>query len=404
MATVSAQGTTFNLPNYHGELFVITPTETPFLSAIGGLGGAKMTTATKFEWQTVDRRASLANNVALEGAAAPTAQERSRSNIDNVVEIHQSSVNISYSRLAAVGNFAGANIAAQSDDVILNELTFQTSAELESMAVDIEQSFLNGTYSSPATNAAARQTQGIIGAVAAGPNLSQNGVAYGSATIAAATGIFTTSTQSPALVAGQRVYFGAFTTTTGALSGVPYYVLAGSLSTTTFTVSATPGGTAVTLVGNGSVASVTGGAAVAVSKATIDTALALGFSNGAKFPAATTVLMMGPNERVALSNAYALAAISWPTASRTLGGMAIDTLQTDFGIFGVMTNRWMPAGTILIADLSVCYPVFLNIPDKGLLFAEELARVGANRQFQLYGEVGLEYGPPTYHALIQGVN
>lgn len=404
MATVSAQGTTFNLPNYHGELFVITPTETPFLSAIGGLGGAKMSMATTFEWQTVDRRASLANNVALEGAAAPTAQERSRSNIDNVVEIHHSAINLSYTKLAAVGQFAGANIAAQSDDAMANELSFQTSAELESMAVDIEKSFLSGTYSNPSTNATARQTQGILGAVAGGPNLYNPGVAYGSATIVASTGVFTTSAQSPALQAGQRVYFGAFTTTTGALPGVPYYVLAASLSSTTFTVSATSGGAAVTLTSNGSVASVTGGAAVALAKATIDSALSLAFGNGAKLPAATTVLIMGPNERVALSNAYALAAISWPTASRTLGGMAIDTLQTDFGIFGVMTNRWMPPGSVLVADLSVCYPVFLNIPDKGLLFAEELARTGSNRQFQLYGEVGLEYGPPNFHALIEGVN
>ena len=60
----------------------------------------------------------------------------------------------------------------------------------------------------------------------------------------------------------------------------------------------------------------------------------------------------------------------------------------------------MPSDQILIADLSVCSPVFLNIPDKGLLFVEELARTGASRKFQLYGEIGLEYGPETYHALI----
>jgi hypothetical protein len=401
MATVSAQGTTFNLPNYHGELFVITPTETPFLSAIGGLGGAKMTSARVFEWQTVDRRASSANNVALEGAAAPTAQERSRSNIDNVTEIHHSAINISYTRLAAVGQFAGANIAAQSDDSIINELTFQTSAELESMAVDIEQSFLTGTYANPATNASPRQTQGILGAIATGPNVYDNGTPYGSATIAAATGIFTTSTQSPALTAGQRVTLGPITTTTGVSEGVNYYVLGASLSTTTFTLSATPDGTALTLTGNGSTTGVY--AAGATAKATIDGALALAYENGAKLPDATTVLMMGPQAKVNLSNAYALPALNWPTQSRTIGGVAMQTLVTDFGTFGVMVNRWMPVGTIAVIDLSVCYPVFLNIPDKGLLFAEELARTGSNRQFQLYGEIGLEYGPPTYHALISGL-
>jgi len=52
MAAVSGQGTTFTLQNYHGELFLVTPNETPFLSAIGGMAGAKVTTATQFEWQT----------------------------------------------------------------------------------------------------------------------------------------------------------------------------------------------------------------------------------------------------------------------------------------------------------------------------------------------------------------
>jgi hypothetical protein len=32
-------GTTFNLPNFVGELFELTPADTPFLSAIGGLTG-----------------------------------------------------------------------------------------------------------------------------------------------------------------------------------------------------------------------------------------------------------------------------------------------------------------------------------------------------------------------------
>jgi len=30
-----------------------------------------------------------------------------------------------------------------------------------------------------------------------------------------------------------------------------------------------------------------------------------------------------------------------------------------------------------------------------------LARVGAARKFQLYGEIGLEYGPQNFHALIK---
>ena len=74
--------------------------------------------------------------------------------------------------------------------------------------------------------------------------------------------------------------------------------------------------------------------------------------------------------------------------------------MTDFGTFGVMVNRWMPAGKIAIVDLSVCKPVFLEIPGKGLLFVEPLGKIGSSTRYQLYGEIGLEYGPETFHARI----
>jgi len=316
MATVAGQGTTFNLPNYHGELFTITPTETPFLSAIGGLAGAKTTTATQFEWQTVDRRTSTTNNVALEGANAPAGTERARSNVDNVVEIHHSAIEVSYTKLAARGNFSGANIAPQADDLILDELATQTMAELESMAVDVEQSFLTGVYAKPADNLTPRKTAGVLSVITS--NINANA-----------------------------------------------------------------------------------GVNRALSKAIIDATLQTAFGNGAKLPQASTVFMVGATEKVNLSNAYAIPALNQVTRDRTIGGVAVDTLVTDFGTFGVMLNRWMPAGQVAIIDLSVCAPVFLNIPGKGLLFTEELARVGAARKFQLYGEIGLEYGPQNFHALIK---
>lgn len=395
MATVSAQGTTFSLPNYHGELFVVTPTETPFLSAIGGLGGAKMTTATQFEWQTVDRRASNPNNVALEGAAAPTAQERSRANVDNVVEIHQSAIEISYSRLAATGNFAGANIAAQSDDAVLNELAFQTSAELESMAVDIEKSFLNGYYQKPADNTTARKTQGILTVINTNRVDIGASIGSGTCTIVASTATFTSSAVH-GLSIGDKVDISAFVTTTGALPG-RFYVFSVP-TTTTFTLSSTPGGSILVLTNDGSATGVTKPSAL--SKANIDTLFTTAFDNGAKLPEASTVIMVGSAQKVALSNVYSVPALNQPTFTRNIGGINMSTIVTDFGTFGIMLDRWMPAGQIAVLDLSVCYPVFLNIPDKGLLFTEELARVGSSRKFQLYGEVGLEYGPETYHAVL----
>jgi len=56
MAGITGIETTFNLPNYHGELFAVSPADTPLLSAIGGLTGGQQTDATTFEWTTFDKR------------------------------------------------------------------------------------------------------------------------------------------------------------------------------------------------------------------------------------------------------------------------------------------------------------------------------------------------------------
>lgn len=391
--TVSGQGTTYNLPNYHGELFEVTPTETPFLSAIGGLGGAKITTATQFEWQTVDRRASSANNSALEGAALPTAQERVRVNVDNVVEIHQSAIELSYTKLAATGQFNGANIS-QAGDPAINEIQQQTMAELESMAVDIEKSFLNGIYQKPTDNTTKRQTRGLLSAIAT--SAQSNGEALGAGTIVASTGVFTVTGGAEDLAIGDAVDLGAVTTTTGVSAG-RYFVLTVP-SSSTFTLSATKGGAALTLTTNGSVASIT--KAKTNTSTAVNSLLQSIFDNGGMRHTAETVIMVGSAQKVALSGVYQATTLNQPTMTRNVGGVAIDTLVTDFGTLGVMVDRWMPVGQLAVIDLSVCQPVFLEIPEKGLLFVEEMPEQGAARRWQLYGEIGLEYGPETFHGLL----
>ena len=39
MGAITGQGQSYNLPNYVGELFNVSPTDTPLLSAIGGMTG-----------------------------------------------------------------------------------------------------------------------------------------------------------------------------------------------------------------------------------------------------------------------------------------------------------------------------------------------------------------------------
>jgi hypothetical protein len=319
VATISGQGTTFNLPNYHGQLYSVSPSETPFLSAIGGLaGGAPTTKTVEFEWQTEDLESTSVNNSRVEGAAAPAGSEVSRSNVSNVVEIHQEAVEVTYTKQAATGLFNGINTAAD-DNPVRDELTHQIMLKLRKIAVDAEKSFLSGVYAKPGTNATPRTTRGILTAI---------------------------------------------TTNVFANGGTPR----------------------------------------AITKAIVDNALAAMFANGSTLNQASTVLMVGPGQKVALSNLYSTAVLNQPTMTRNIGGVAIDTIITDFGTFGVMTNRWFPAGGVGILDLAVCKPRFLEIPEKGVLFAEPLAKVGASEKWQLYGEIGLEYGPEVYHGWIKDLS
>jgi len=89
-------------------------------------------------------------------------------------------------------------------------------------------------------------------------------------------------------------------------------------------------------------------------------------------------------------------------ADRNVGGVNIEQIVTDFGNFGIVLSRNF-TDTLLIADMAYCAPVFLNIPGKGFLFIEELAKVGASISKQIYGEVGLAYGLGQFHGVITGL-
>ena len=90
-------------------------------------------------------------------------------------------------------------------------------------------------------------------------------------------------------------------------------------------------------------------------------------------------------------------------ASRNINGINIDTLVTPFGTIGLLTNNFLPEGTAVIVNPSVCSPVYLPVPEKGNFFLEELAKTGASQRFQIYGQVGLDYGANFYHGKITGL-
>lgn len=135
----------------------------------------------------------------------------------------------------------------------------------------------------------------------------------------------------------------------------------------------------------------------ALSKPLMDTLLLEMFNNGAQFR--NMVIFCGGFQKQKLSGIYGYA-----PADRNVGGVNIKQIETDFGNIGVADpHRFMPAGTLLIADMSVIAPVFQPVPGKGNLFYEELAKTGAAEEGQIFGQIGLDHGPAFMHGTLTGL-
>jgi hypothetical protein len=171
-AAVLGQGTTYNLPNYVGELFALTPQDTPFTSAIGGLTGGRRTKSTKFGWQSYDERDGSTSRQRTEGADAPTAENRKRTFGENVVEIHQESVEVSYTKQAASNLIDSAAAGVEGTNPVTDEFEWQVDKQLKAIKRDIELTFISGTYQDGADGNAdgiedtPRKTRGLISAIA----------------------------------------------------------------------------------------------------------------------------------------------------------------------------------------------------------------------------------------------
>ncbi|MCX4266522.1 MAG: DUF5309 family protein, partial [Firmicutes bacterium] len=126
--------------------------------------------------------------------------------------------------------------------------------------------------------------------------------------------------------------------------------------------------------------------------------------NGAYF--SNMVMFLPAYQKQALSEIYASQFNGTPVytpSQRQVGGLNITELETDFCRLGVCWDRFMPADSVLIADVAHLAPVFQAVPGKGVLFEEELAKTGAADKIQLYGQIGLAHGPAFLHASITGL-
>lgn len=164
MANITGTGTTWNLPNYAGELFTADPINTPILTAIGGLTGGVQTE--NFEFPT-DSQYSLpeAGQPAITETAslkAPTANNIVRSQGTNVTQIFQEKVAVSYVKESNRSRMSGLNTAGQENNVQTTEMDFQVARTLEKIARDIEYTIINGVYQKATSADVANKTRGML--------------------------------------------------------------------------------------------------------------------------------------------------------------------------------------------------------------------------------------------------
>lgn len=328
VGSISGLGTTFNLPNFLGLLYNITPTDTKLLSAIGGLTGggnftAGMGDSALFAWQEEDLR-SADNRPHLEGADAPEGSARVRSSVYNVLQIIHESVSISYTKLAAVGQLADVgsnhpNVAqVTGTQPVQNEMQRQISLRMREIARDVEFVFLNGTFQEPSDNTTERQTRGLLEAT-------------------------TTNVEE--------------------------------------------------------VADIT-----AFTKEDLFNLMQSIWENGGIMDESTATVIVNATLRRRLTELF-IDDNTFRQSSRTVGGVSVDTIITDFGELNVMLNRHIgqenSADVLQIASLEWLAPVHLLVPGKGFLFVEPLGKEGSRDESQIYGEIGLYYGNERAHGKLR---
>jgi hypothetical protein len=394
MTGISGLGTTYNLPNYLGPLFGLSPATTPLLSAIGGLSGGKQANAVAFTWETYDLR-NPSQPAVLEGATAPTAQGRARGVVSNVAQIHQEKVSVSYTKQSTPGQINSTNVDTSRSNAVENELDWQVQQAIKTIGRDVDWSFINGVYQAPTDNSTARKTRGILAAIATNKQTvaSQND----GTSLSAATDTITEA--STPVANDDKVMFTDIGASTAIALGRTYFVV--SKASGTFKVAATKGGTAIT-IGTATI-SYTRPATTATTVSTYESLAQQVYDNGGIEDTDTATFIMGSAQKRNLAAAYAGAYGKYVESSRNLFGVNVTTVETNLGTFNVMLDRAMPADALALLSLEQLAPVFLEVPGKGHFFEEPLAKTGASDEVQIYGEIGLEYGNELAHGQLRGL-
>lgn len=310
------QNTTYDNPNFMGQLFMKGNRPNAVLQLVGGITGYRTTTSTEFacgqEYEIADHKSQVAR---LEGGDAPDATNAVRDQSTNVVQIIQESVNVSYTKEAARGQLSGLNVGGAENPVV-SELDFQTGVKMEYIARQLNWTLVNGVYQKPVDNTTPRKTRGILAAIVSNVQ---------------------------------------------ALAASP-----------------------------------------ALTKAHLETAMEQLVDSGA-IADGDNVMCLANTGQLKRINALYETEFNKTNQTRDVGGIRIRTILTAFGTINFVLEQDMPQTSLAFVNMGVMSLMALEVPKKGVLFREELAKTGASEKWQIYGELGLDHGPEYFHAKITGL-
>ncbi len=125
--------------------------------------------------------------------------------------------------------------------------------------------------------------------------------------------------------------------------------------------------------------------------------------NGAFTQGGSFTIFVDSWNKQQLTNAYDFA-----PESRTEGGTAIQRIVTDFGDMFIVYVPRIPQATILVANMGKIGMVFQPVPNKPVgdnrVILELLSKSGASEDWQLFGQMGIDYGSSFFHGTITGTS
>ena len=85
-------------------------------------------------------------------------------------------------------------------------------------------------------------------------------------------------------------------------------------------------------------------------------------------------------------------------------GIQIRDLYLPTATVHIAQGQFIPEGTAYLLNFDTIAPVEQPVPGKGNFFLEPLAKTGAGEKYQLFGQIGLDYGNEAFHGKITGLS